>query len=281
MRDRGAWQEVAIGVGVTDVVVAGSTGVLGASLTMPGGGFAGDLWRSWTDDPMSTDPFQEAPETPCRQPDRTVVLDDGSEYRFLEERIADDGEWAPVSWSACHPISYVVQTGGGPRDFEWQVDVLMAEMAKLTGLEFVDEGVVVEPSGPREFYQPEAYGDRWAPVLIRWSDEDDEPQLAGDVVGLATSWTDWDEDGTLYQVTGVVDLDVEISRWKSWGDGEPGYVPILRHELGHILGLDHVDDPNELMHAESDYAWYFSPGDVAGLEILGQGGCATGFDPQP
>jgi len=31
--------------------------------------------------------------------------------------------------------------------------------------------------------------------------------------------------------------------------------PVLAHELGHLLGADHIDDPNNLMHASYDSDW--------------------------
>ncbi|MBI3649388.1 MAG: matrixin family metalloprotease, partial [Actinobacteria bacterium] len=55
---------------------------------------------------------------------------------------------------------------------------------------------------------------------------------------------------------------------------------VLMHELGHIVGLDHVKDPNEVMFesrvlpgaAVDDWG----PGDLEGLHLLGRdAGCLT------
>ncbi len=48
----------------------------------------------------------------------------------------------------------------------------------------------------------------------------------------------------------------------------------MLHELGHLVGLDHVDDDSQLLHPETvpgvtDYA----AGDLTGLSRLGQGPC--------
>jgi predicted Zn-dependent protease len=43
---------------------------------------------------------------------------------------------------------------------------------------------------------------------------------------------------------------------------------ILAHELGHVLGLDHVDDVDELMNAEYSGQSGFGPGDREGLRRL-------------
>ena len=43
---------------------------------------------------------------------------------------------------------------------------------------------------------------------------------------------------------------------------------ILAHELGHVLGLDHVDDVDELMNPEYVGQTGFGTGDRQGLEEL-------------
>ncbi len=49
---------------------------------------------------------------------------------------------------------------------------------------------------------------------------------------------------------------------------------MILHELVHVVGLAHVDDPTELMHPESqDGVTALGPGDRAGLARLGQGPC--------
>lgn len=45
------------------------------------------------------------------------------------------------------------------------------------------------------------------------------------------------------------------------------------HELAHVLGLDHVDDPTQLMHEENTGQFDFGDGDLAGLALLGTGAC--------
>ena len=51
---------------------------------------------------------------------------------------------------------------------------------------------------------------------------------------------------------------------------------IVLHELGHIVGLAHVDDPHELMYGDNIGMTDFGPGDLTGLARLGQGACAPG-----
>lgn len=49
----------------------------------------------------------------------------------------------------------------------------------------------------------------------------------------------------------------------------------MQHELGHLVGLDHVADPTQLMYSEGgpSQASDWGNGDLAGLNQLGSGGC--------
>ena len=69
-------------------------------------------------------------------------------------------------------------------------------------------------------------------------------------------------------VTGMVVLDTDAyDRMARTGD-RASEVLILAHELGHVLGLDHVDDVGELMNAEYVGQSGFGPGDRDGLAQL-------------
>ena len=46
------------------------------------------------------------------------------------------------------------------------------------------------------------------------------------------------------------------------------------HELGHVVGLDHVEDPTRLMNpVGGDEVTDFATGDLLGLAQLGRGRC--------
>jgi predicted Zn-dependent protease len=69
-------------------------------------------------------------------------------------------------------------------------------------------------------------------------------------------------------VTGVVVLDTEAYDRMSLTNDYRSEILILAHELGHVLGLDHVDDVDELMNAEYRGQSGFGPGDLEGLRRL-------------
>ena len=132
------------------------------------------------------------------------------------------------------------------------------------------------PTQHREPYQPDVYGDRWAPVLIAWSTPTESAELAGDVAGSAGS-SSVVSDGTAFYVTGQVVLDGP-SIAELLGDGPDGVSVaqgVVTHEMGHLVGLGHVDDPGELMNPTAALTQtYLASGDLAGLARVGTGPCA-------
>lgn len=199
----------------------------------------------------------------------------GTSYAF-QHTVVEDGREVPVAWSPCRPVHVVVDPTGAPADFEAQVRVALDEVAVATGLVLVDDGLAVEPpSLDRASFQPGRYGDRWAPVLVGFADAATVPDLAGDVAGIAS--VQMIESGlsrNALLVTGTVYLDTELL---VPAPGRTGleYLPVLRHELGHVVGLAHVDDPTQLMNPTTGVPT-FQSGDLTGLAELGRGDCAPG-----
>ncbi|MBO3102971.1 matrixin family metalloprotease [Cellulomonas fengjieae] len=184
----------------------------------------------------------------------------------------------PVAYSPCRPIHYVVRPDGTPAGGETLIADAVATVSSATGLRFVDDGPTQEaPTTDREAYQPEVYGRRWAPVLITWSTAAESPDLAGDVAGIAGSASVTRAGHTVY-VTGSVTLDAEdIGRLAAAPGTHATALGIVTHELGHLVGLDHVADPTQLMYPSTELASVFGAGDRAGLAALGAGGCAPGI----
>jgi len=131
------------------------------------------------------------------------------------------------------------------------------------------------PSADRAAYQPDAYGRRWAPVLITWSTAAESPELAGDVAGVAGSAAVTRAGRSVY-VTGSVTLDGEdIGALAAVPATQPTARGIVTHELAHLVGLDHVDDPTQLMYPSTQlHVTDLAAGDLTGLAALGTGGCA-------
>jgi hypothetical protein len=196
----------------------------------------------------------------------SVDSDGRGSYAFLATRAGSD---KPVGWSPCDPIEYVVNPDDAPDDWEELVDDAVQTIADATGLVFEYDGTTDD----RDFEGRLGFGGRPKPVLIGWADEDEVSGLSGDVAGLAGPISRGNGVVQVY-VTGRVVLDRE-----AFDDLEPAIGTekrqraIIIHELGHLVGLDHVDDPDELMYAETGVT-ELGPGDRSGLAILGQAPCA-------
>ncbi len=152
----------------------------------------------------------------------------------------------------------------------------VARISQATGLVFVYDGPTDEvPTAERAAFQPERYGDRWAPVLVAWQTEADEPDLAGDVVGRGGSTAVSLGEGPRVYVTGTVSLDAgQLPEILDARDGEATAAGIVLHEFAHLVGLAHVEDESQLLHPETvPGVTDFADGDLTGLARLGGGPC--------
>ena len=193
-------------------------------------------------------------------------------YAFLHT--AADG--SPIGYDPCRPVRYVVRPDGMPDGGQELLEEAAAIVGDAAGLVLEYVGTTDEaPTVERVLIQPERYGDAWAPVLVAWADESTMPELAGGVVGLGGSAAvpgahgqgEWLAGGRV--VLDVPDLTAMVA---SPGGRERARAMVV-HELAHVLGLDHVDDPGELMYPVNATRLDLGPGDRAGLALLGQVAC--------
>ncbi|HWJ80680.1 MAG TPA: matrixin family metalloprotease [Nocardioides sp.] len=184
----------------------------------------------------------------------------GGPHAFERHQPGDPAD--PVAWDPCRPIRYEVNPEDGPDDAAAFVADAVAEVGRISGLDFVYEGETSRRPTPGES-DPGS-----EPVLVAWADEDEVPDLSGDVVGVAGPVALRLGDLWRY-VGGQVALDTDLGHDLDSAAARA----VLLHELGHVVGLDHVDDPTQLMFSESTFQEDFGPGDREGLVLLGQGRC--------
>lgn len=182
----------------------------------------------------------------------------------------------PVRYDPCRSLHYVIRPQASPLGSEALIAESFAALSAATGLHVLYDGGTDEgPSRQRAPFQPERYGDRWAPVLIAWVTPDEQPDFAADVLGQAGRTPVTTTDGTQVYVTGQVELDSpQVTALLHESGGRTAVTALLKHELGHLVGLDHVNDPSQLMYAQTapgvtDYG----AGDLTGLARLGNGPC--------
>lgn len=183
----------------------------------------------------------------------------------------------PVRWDPCRAIRYVVSAPVAPVGAEFLLADALAEVQRVTGLVFVADGHTDErPADERAPFQPERYGDRWAPVLVSWSDPASDPRLAGDVAGYAGPHpVAGAVAGSQRYVTGQLVLDgPQLGAMVAGPAGLARARAVVLHELGHLVGLDHVEDPDQLMYpSATPLVVGFSDGDLRGLAEVARGPC--------
>ena len=215
---------------------------------------------------------RSASSTPLGTPPPAPASPGAYEFAMTHE-----GTDAPVTWDPCRPVRYVINPVGAPPGSDDLVHDAVRRTAGATGLTFEYLGHTDEVNAKqREPYQPDRYDDRWAPLLISWGTEQDQPGLAGYIAGLGGPIVGSDPSGRLTSVSGTVLLDAaDLGLAMSYPDGPNGVRAVIQHELGHAMGLDHVADTQQLMHSEGGgEVTDWGSGDLAGLNALGSGECA-------
>lgn len=173
----------------------------------------------------------------------------------------------PVTYSSCGPIRFEVNPRTMPSGAEGVVEEAIARIAEVSGLELVVSGTTARVPGLVTMSR--------APILVAWTDPDEFPRLDGEVAGAARSVSAPAGSAEVF-VTGQVALDGPDAAMMLAGGprGRDLVRALVMHELGHVLGLDHVDDPSQLMHHDNVGVLDLQAGDRAGLARLGQGPCA-------
>ena len=193
-------------------------------------------------------------------------------FRFIAHQPGDVDR--PVTYDSCARVGVRLNPDGGPDDGEAIVRDAIRTVARATGLELVWDG--------RTDARPSARGRsagplgrlRGATVLVAFATAADVPALGGDVAGIGGSTRVTDGTGRSRYVGGAVTLDQDaFARIRPRPDGREEAEAIVLHELGHVVGLDHVEDRGELMNAENLGLDDFGPGDLTGLAALGRGPC--------
>ena len=182
---------------------------------------------------------------------------------------------AAARWDPCQPIRYVISGGEPFAGANAMLTQALAEAGAASGLRFVSVGASTEVASPdRPAYQPDRYGQRWAPVLVAWTDQAAVPRLAGNVIGLGGA-VSARVHGTTRLVSGLLYFDApELFLMAQRGTGYALMRTVMLHEIGHLLGLGHVQDPGAVMYPSDGAQGGFAAGDLRGLAYAGAGPCS-------
>jgi hypothetical protein len=260
---------------VLGVLAALVTFSVWASRVPPGDARLFRLWES--DRPPASSERQRRPlGTPAPRADL------GTTFTFIATQ---PHSTKPVAYDPCRPLHYVVNPSTAPPGHLELFAAAVREVEHATGLHFVYDGLTTEnPSEDRAAYLPKRYGKKWAPVLVAWTDASETPNLDGPTVGSAGSRPfglsplGGVAPSELVYVSGEVALDgPDLTTVLRLPSGEARVRAVIQHELGHLVGLNHVDDEGELMYASTTDQTDYGPGDLGGLDRLGRGKCFPGI----
>ena len=188
-----------------------------------------------------------------------VVPEGPGSYRFMQTQPQSN---KPVGYDPCRAIEVEVNPQGAPEGYDELVDTAIAHTSGATGLRF-------ERVGLTDRRPPKLATARRQAVLVAFATSDEVPELAGDVAGIGGSTAVERGFRDRRYVTGQVVLDAEVFEDIPDADAQA----IVDHEFGHLVGLDHVDDPRELMYADNVGLTSYGPGDLKGLARLGNISC--------
>jgi len=183
-------------------------------------------------------------------------------HSFMQTQRGSD---QPVAYDPCRPVEVLVNPEGAPHNYDDLIDTGLAHTSAATGLKLTRVGLTDD----RDVTTGGLAQRR--PVLIAWATPSEIPELAGEVAGIGGSVA-VGPPGRMRYVTGRVMLDRDL--FASFdADQAPFAQAIVDHELAHVVGLGHVDDPGELMYEETLERLTYGPGDRDGLARLGSVEC--------
>jgi Matrixin len=269
-RSERRWPLVAAFVGICLLAVVLGALAIRSLLVEPDGERAAPTRASESDAPSATPSPSETP-SPTPSPRPGV---DGA-FRFLE-RVGGN----PVRWDPCQTITYAVNTGGAAPPVLPDLREALRRVTRATGIGFRPVGVTGE-SFLRAYDRMRYDGVGRSELIVIWVDHDRYVSIlrrVGDPrssIAFAKTMAGIYGDQDQY-FGGIIVIDEDATATRGFGY-RYAHGSVLLHELGHIIGLDHVKDPDQLMYSGRHPNFGvrdFGDGDLEGLRRLGrEAGC--------
>ena len=213
-------------------------------------------------DPKLMPPFLE--EALGLGPNGHVLAAGSGNYQF--ERVQPGTHDMPVTYDSCQTLHYVINFDGAPAAFRDGAFIRDAvrEISQVSGLRFRYDGTSDLNYRTRNYQS--------GPILFSF-DELPQAALYDRAVAMGGSTTPARAGRQVYSTGAVTFRRSSFEAIAGRLGGEEEAKAIALHEIGHVLGLAHVQDTNEIMYPSEGHTTDLGPGDRTGLRILGSGPC--------
>lgn len=165
---------------------------------------------------------------------------------------------AAARWNPCEAVHYSVVYPGAPAGWQNDVSNDISQVGQATGLSFVNDGT----------YSSASAVPASSKIVISWV----SGLSGGDTIGLTT----YSYYNSAPYTPQIVSAQVELLSSLRGGGGMSGEQPVLLHELGHAVGLAHVNAGEVMNPVDQGFSTY-QAGDLNGMQRLGSAGGCSGF----
>ena len=227
-------------------------------------------------------------------PNQTSAQDGTAPQRPLPEvKVTTTGpyKWSstaygqPVRWDSCRPIYWVDNPADELPVLHAAVVQAFDQISAQTGLKFIYGGTTTETYSDKRNVetnsQYKGMNKYWKPVLVTFLKKKDFAAALAKTnndnpneVAAFAGPNEIDQGKDAVYVSGDITVSVDSMNQSLASRGSSEVLAVLMHEMGHLVGLAHVSDKQQIMYPYVGRL-DLGPGDKQGLALAGQGACRS------